>query len=195
MPNISTLLIKQLQYRFLFCPRNPTPLTPVAELSASFFGLPKSIKQPTVDLITEWRAHFLSLATLSSEDRAQLKLYDYWRSKEKLWPSFSLLAQFHIEFPTSSISAERVFGVLRHVESPLRTSMKTSTVRIEMAFRCNRCGVVPRCRLSHSVGCSWRCFKRFLRLRLDSFYHFHYSNRYLALENCMSARLSRPPNG
>ena len=78
-------------------------------------------------------------AAITPDVRRELKSYAYWNGKRTVWPELSRLALFWTTFPTSSIAAERTFGVLRHVQSPLRGSQLPATVRREVMFRVNVC--------------------------------------------------------
>ena len=129
--------VETLTYRFRFCPRNEPANKDINLLDADFFGCGKGAL--SVGLIGEWRRYVAEWATLTPAARRELKSYAYWNGKRAVWPELSRLALFWTTFPTSSIAAERTFGVLRHVQSPLRGSQLPATVRREVMFRVNVC--------------------------------------------------------
>jgi hypothetical protein len=62
----------------------------------------------------------------------------YWKGKESEWPLLSPVAQWHLNFPTSNIGCERVFGQARVTEAVwTRGSMLNKTVEQEVKFKYN----------------------------------------------------------
>ena len=47
----------------------------------------------------------------------------YWAIKEKVWPDLSLLAQWNLSCPPTSVASERVFSVAGDIVSPHRSRL------------------------------------------------------------------------
>ena len=62
----------------------------------------------------------------------------FWKSKSKIWPELSQVGMWWAEYPTSSIAAERGFGMMRVMESAQRMSMKEPNFKAELSFRINK---------------------------------------------------------
>lgn len=62
----------------------------------------------------------------------------FWKSREAVWWELSQVGQWWAEYPTSSICAERGFGMMRVMESAQRMSMKEPNFKAELAFRINK---------------------------------------------------------
>jgi hypothetical protein len=76
-------------------------------------------------------------AHLPHEARKSLQLnsYEYWDKKKLDWPTLSKVAKWHLNFPTSNISAERGCANLRGIEAMWqRATMAHDTIRREVKF-------------------------------------------------------------
>ena len=65
----------------------------------------------------------------------------FWADKEaggRYKPVLQNLGAWHCEILTSSIAAERAFGVMRDVEAPKRLSMTFNNWRTEVMLRVNK---------------------------------------------------------
>ena len=62
----------------------------------------------------------------------------YWKSRRLTRPKLSKIGAFWIEFETSSIAAEHVYGIVRRMGLPGRGAMSDDTFRREIFFRVNR---------------------------------------------------------
>ena len=63
---------------------------------------------------------------------------DYWKARRATRPSLVKISGFWIEFETSSLAAERVYGIIRRMGLPGRGSMSPDAFRREIFFRVNR---------------------------------------------------------
>jgi hypothetical protein len=45
--------------------------------------------------------------------------------------------EWHMQYPSSSVSAERAFGAMKAIEPPQRHAMKEPTLEAELMCRCN----------------------------------------------------------
>ena len=63
--------------------------------------------------------------------------YLYWKSKLIIWPNLSRVALWWNAHYTSSIAAERAFGLARLIDSTQRGSMGWDTFARELKFRVN----------------------------------------------------------
>lgn len=63
---------------------------------------------------------------------------EYWRGKRGVWPKLASIALYWMEIPTSSISVERVFGVMRTMETAIMNKRGDATFANELMFRCNK---------------------------------------------------------
>jgi hypothetical protein len=64
--------------------------------------------------------------------------YNYWRSKATCWPELMKVALWWNAYYTSSIAAERVFGVARLVDGTQRGNMHWDTFARELKMRVNK---------------------------------------------------------
>ncbi len=67
-----------------------------------------------------------------------MKCYDFWSSKRSLWTKLAPIALWWLEFPTSSIAAERAISVMRAVDVPVRGAMTWEHFSREVFFRVNQ---------------------------------------------------------
>lgn len=144
-----------LERRFRFDPRiKPTV---VGDPSKEWFGaLPHKFGAA---LLSEWAQYVTERSELEESKRAEyvasctvagvevdekynvwvgFDVYAFWMSKSSQLPKLSELAVWWYAVPTSSISAERAFAVMRAIGLPHRASMQLATVRRELRFRVNR---------------------------------------------------------
>jgi hypothetical protein len=61
----------------------------------------------------------------------------YWLGKLTTWPLLARVALWHLGFPTSSISIERVFAKMRMMGQPQRLSADNETFARELFLRAN----------------------------------------------------------
>jgi len=135
--------MKLLERRFRYSPRHepqPLPLDPT--LRKEFIGCldidyGAKIQTEYESYVEDVRAMRAADAAKPPEVRASasIKSYSYWDSKSSQWPVLSKVAKWHLNFPTSNISAERGCAALRGVEAVWqRNRMKHDTIRRELKF-------------------------------------------------------------
>ena len=61
----------------------------------------------------------------------------YLLSKRKKWPEFVHVASYWVSIATSSIAAERVFGIMRAIMQDNRGAADPETWARELMLRCN----------------------------------------------------------
>lgn len=128
--------VEILTGRFRFDPRNKPEETPDGSYPKDFFkALPENYG---LKLIAQYKAYIAEWASKPEDDWEGTVPFKYWSTKRQKWPELASIALWWIEVPTSSVAAERVFGVLRAMGTPQRQSMSRETISRELAFRINR---------------------------------------------------------
>jgi hAT family C-terminal dimerisation region len=89
-------------------------------------------------IVGEFQRHRDSIAAMDPELRASLKPSEYWRSVASDYPRLYRLGLWWSAVQTSSVAAERSFGVMRHIEADNRKSMGDDTWHAETFMRCNK---------------------------------------------------------
>jgi len=141
--------IEHLQLRFRYYPKlRPEPLPNGSALTMKFFVSDSTRVWPDKPpstfnrLVTSYKQYINEyesvLQTKGQLEIEKRKSYEYWKSKESVWPELSKAALWSIEIPTSSIACERAFATLRTIGIPQRSSQLQTTVRREMLFRINK---------------------------------------------------------
>jgi len=132
-----------LEHRFRYMPRRePEPLPADMSLRKAFLGCLMEDFGPKI--VGEYEAYVADItaqraadAHLPHEARKSLQLnsYEYWDKKKLDWPTLSKVAKWHLNFPTSNISAERGCANLRGIEAMWqRATMAHDTIRREVKF-------------------------------------------------------------
>ena len=141
-----TPAMEVLTYRFRFDVRREPErsATGAYDYSKEWYGcLPQNfgvaINVEWATYVDEWWSKSAPDPEGDEEDHpkfywAKMDNHKYWKSK-KIWPKLQAVALFWKEVPTSSVSAERVFGVGRIIDVPQRRSMSWDTFRHELSFR------------------------------------------------------------
>jgi hypothetical protein len=145
----------KLQRRFRFDPRNTPEDAPTLASMKNFFGcLPSLVGNP---LLNEYKDYVKEHAKLPRKvvrralpsvveghaaEMEDVEVVDvipaaFWASKRKVWPRLAVIARYWQEFPTSSIAVERVFGMMRTMETALMNRRSNETFTDELIFRCN----------------------------------------------------------
>ncbi len=83
-----------------------------------------------------WRKH----AELTPTHPVGKSNFTFWTSttSQALWPNLAKCALYWLEFPTSSIAAERAIAVGRVVDEARRRCMSSKTFKRELFLRCNQ---------------------------------------------------------
>jgi len=85
-------------------------------------------KRPPIATAEEWNAMRPAQRDAHIAGRyGYLHASKYWRSKLTQWPLLARIALWHLSFPTSSISIERVFAKMRMMGVPQRLSADNET--------------------------------------------------------------------
>ena len=108
------------------------PLT-VANIT-DFFGCEES--EATAALVSEYMTYVAAWESLPAVRKA-MKMGAFWLALETSYPTLSKIGRWYAEMPTSSVAAERMFGIMRHMEDPLRARMKGASFLAEWMARTN----------------------------------------------------------
>jgi hypothetical protein len=140
-----------LEHRFRYMPRRePEPLPVDLALRKPFLGCLMDDFGPKI--VGEYEAYVADITAQRAADEhlphearksLQLKSFEYWDKKKLVWPTLSKVAKWHLNFPTSNISAERGCADLRGIEAMWqRARMAHDTIRGEVKFVFNRAVLV-----------------------------------------------------
>ena len=77
------------------------------------------------------------IAHMSESERHALKPAKFWRDNSHKYPLLYKLGLWYASVPTSSVAAERCFGVMRAVEQPNKMKQKDAAWRAEIFLRFN----------------------------------------------------------
>lgn len=135
--------LRQLEHRMRFHPANkPEMLTvaPGSNITASgleaFFGVAKG--DVTLEVAAEWRNYVRNWPGISDAAKKH-SAAEFWATLDATeeYPHLSKLGRWYADMPTSSVAAERAFGVMRAMDSDLRCSMSAASVERELMARVN----------------------------------------------------------
>lgn len=87
-------------------------------------------------LLTEYRRFCLLYPTVTDAEKA-LKQSEFWQAKAPAFPRLAKLGCWYAEMPMSSVAAERMFGIMRQMDVPQRSSMKEPAFEAEWMARVN----------------------------------------------------------
>ena len=112
---------------------------PIAEVSnqlAQFLGC--DMEEATETAMAQYEQCVVLWPTLQKEvGDKPISAGEFWRSLSTTLPDLAPLALWWVEFPTSSVAAERAFGMMRAIDMPNRSRMKDETFLAEFMFRVN----------------------------------------------------------
>ena len=130
--------IANIERRFAFDPRRAPTLPKDGVFPKEFFGACATNYGPY--MVAQYQAY----ADAWADDEAKkpgchkdLKACEFWSDKRGAWPQLAEVALWWTEFPTSSVSCERGFSVLRNMCSAVRGSMNHETIAQELSLRMN----------------------------------------------------------
>ena len=92
----------------------------------------------SLQIMAEYRRFVNMTNKIPSAERERILLTAWWRSHATAFPRLVELACWYLSVPTSSVAAERTFGVMRAMEVPNRRAMKDPTWRSELYLRVNK---------------------------------------------------------
>lgn len=99
----------------------------------------------SADSIAQARYYMRDMRELAARDPERLKhisTYTYWaREKIAVWPELCDIALYWTSIPSSSVSMERAFAVMRKMNPESRASMLNATTARELKMSVN-CGVL-----------------------------------------------------
>lgn len=135
--------LDSLRHRLRFHPGvMPTMITPApgknidaTDLEA-FFGMAKGAV--TLQVASEWRKYVREWPGMTDGGKARSAAV-FWAAPDIIaaYPSLAKLGRWYADMPTSSVAAERAFGVMRAMESKLRCRMDADTVERELMMKVN----------------------------------------------------------
>jgi len=133
---------KILTLKALYDPRNlhddDVPKT-AEQMTATYFGAIPGEDQSNFSLLMGQYKNFASaIARLSESDRHELKPARFWRDNAGTYPLLYKLGLWYASVPTSSVAAERSFGIMRAVEQPNKMAQKDPAWRAEIFLRYNK---------------------------------------------------------
>jgi hypothetical protein len=129
--------MKQLVHRARFDPRRQPEAIPPGVMqtiddATAFFG----IRPVNVSVVFEYMSYRAMWNTISLEDKS-VGMSSFWLKRKGTYPALAQLGmRFAVKQP-SSIAAERVFGMMRTMETSTRHSMKEKSFKAELFFRAN----------------------------------------------------------
>jgi hypothetical protein len=121
-----------LERRFRYDPRFQPVTAKDEEMDKNFFGCLQH--QLTLKLQAQYETY---VRTWKAVDPKTCPV-DYWLSKRAVWPDLANIALYWSEYPTSAVSAERVFAVMRASFVPMRESMTPDHLARELMFKVNK---------------------------------------------------------
>lgn len=62
-------------------------------------------------------------------------LLNYWKSREKLYPTLALMAKCFLAIPGTSVSSERAFSKAKNILGPQRNSLSPQSVEILLCLK------------------------------------------------------------
>jgi len=149
--------LKKLEHRFRFDPRyEPQPIdVPVgAQVSVKilerYFGVgPGDVN---LKLASEWTRYIAEWSGLTAAEK-EVGMGKFWShaTKKEVYPRLSALGRWYADMPTSSVAAERTFGVMRGMESKLRHSLSAESVEEELIAKVNRWIVLEQLDIAHKA--------------------------------------------
>lgn len=131
--HVKPMMDHLLRHRFMFDPRNPPPMKEPAALTPSFFGIPVDKWNPA--LVSEYRMYQRNWTPTMTETDGDIATF--WMTKRSVWESLSAVALWWLETPTSSVSAERVFAVMRLTLQSTRLSLTNGSIARELVYKMN----------------------------------------------------------
>ena len=129
--------MKQLVHRVRFDPQHKPDIIPPDVMrsldgATAFFGS----KPASIAVVYEYMTYINTWPLMSAETKA-VGMFAFWHERKTMFPALALLGmQFAVKQP-SSIAAERVFGMIRTMETSTRHSMKEKSFKAELYFRAN----------------------------------------------------------
>jgi hypothetical protein len=152
-----TPALDQLLMRFRLDPRNEPDAFPEGQAAAetasirSFFHCLEA--EASFTLVAEYTTYRDAWPSIPAAEK-RLSMSEFWKCKRLNWPLLSKLGMWYAERLTSSIAAERTFGIMRGIESHNRMSMVEETFQAELSFKVN--GWVMRNMLGEKVTSAQR---------------------------------------
>lgn len=135
--------LEQLRHRMRFHPATkpeaiqvgPGRYINAADLEA-FFGVAKGAV--TLEVASEWRKYVRDWPGMSEKVKAR-SAAAFWAAPDikDEYPHLAKLGRWYADMPTSSVAAERAFGVMRAMESTLRYGMEADAVERELMAKVN----------------------------------------------------------
>jgi hypothetical protein len=140
------VIMPMLEHRFMYTPRNkPKPPPTDPKTWKQFLGCLPGADGPTIR--GQYIEYYEEMTKMHQADEAKaeddrvckrIDSVKYWESKEKKWGALASVAFWHLNFPTSNISSERVGAVLRADEAAWTRSQQSSgTVENDAKVTCN----------------------------------------------------------
>lgn len=91
-----------------------------------------------LEVAAEWRRYVHNWPDISSKAK-ELSAASFWSeaATKAEYPHLAKLGKWYADMPTSSVAAERAFGVMRTMESQLRCRMNAESVERELMAKVN----------------------------------------------------------
>jgi len=133
---------RTLNLKAMYDPRNlhdaDVPKT-AAQMTAAYFGMiPGEDQENFVGKMGQYVQFAADIARLSETERRALKPAKFWRDNSLKYPLIYKLGLWYASVPTSSVAAERSFGIMRAVEMPNKLRQKDAAWRAEIFLRYNQ---------------------------------------------------------
>lgn len=129
--------MKQLVHRVRFDPQHKPDVIPPSVMQSfdeatAFFGS----KPASITVVYEYITYSNAWHLMSAESK-EVGIFAFWHERKAMFPALALLGmRFAVKQP-SSIAAERVFGMMRTMETSTRHSMMEKSFKAELFFRAN----------------------------------------------------------
>lgn len=133
-----------LDKKELYDPRILHDVPDATRLTAHFFGAdPAKWEGPegsNVAVKAEYVRYCALLKAMSVDARkaSEMRPSVFWQRHAATFPSLYKLGLWYAAVQTSSVAAERCFGIMRNVEAPNKRSMRSPAWRAELYFRYNK---------------------------------------------------------
>jgi hypothetical protein len=131
-----------LEKKALYDPRNLHEADLPREFSrmnAAYFGAdPATWETSKLAIMSEYSRFAEEIGRLADDDRKALKPAAFWRSHAATYSTIYKLGLWYASVQTSSVAAERCFGIMRHVEAPNKRAQRTPAWRAELFIRYNK---------------------------------------------------------
>lgn len=135
-------LTGDLGKKALYDPRNPPKRWPPAGMAApgvaeirAYFGCSETYAG--VPLVSQYSSWVADYALETAAERTGT-MHAYWTARCEKYPLLAKLGLWYAEIQSSSISAERCFGIMRGMEDSARYNMKKTAFVAELTFKVNK---------------------------------------------------------